>query len=95
MVYVVIGLDAATWTGWHRNVLAPDVRMAARRARRRAAAEGVDLIVAAVVGANSSVVASAGNGIPNAAVSPRANRRRKRASRRSRSAHPDGRPDVG
>jgi hypothetical protein len=91
VVYLVIGLDAGTWAGWHRNVLATDVTMAVQRARFGAAAEGIDLIVAAVVGPHSSVVASAGDGIPNAA---RATPRRNHASQRSRSAHPDGRRDV-
>ncbi len=90
MVYLVIGLDAETRAGWHQNVLAPDVTTAVRRARLHAAAEGTDLIVAAVVGPNSSVVASADDGIPKAAVRPRAVPSRKRGSPRSHSTHPDG-----
>jgi hypothetical protein len=56
MVYLVVGLDSATYAGWHRNILARDVATATHSARERAAAEGVDLLVAAVIGPNSSVV---------------------------------------
>jgi hypothetical protein len=58
MVYLVVGLDAGTHAGWHRNVSARDPGAATRDARSRAAAEGVDLLVAAVIGPGSSVVAS-------------------------------------
>ena len=94
MVYLVIGLDAETRAGWHENVLAPDVTTAVRRALSRAAAEGTELIVAAVVGPNSSVVTSADDGITKAAVRPRVVPRRKRGSPRSRSTHPDGPPGL-
>jgi hypothetical protein len=57
MVYLVVGLDAGSLAGWHRNVLARDANAAAWDARSRAAAEGVDLLVAAVIGPNSSVEA--------------------------------------
>jgi hypothetical protein len=57
VVYLVVGLDAGSLAGWHRNVMARDVNRAMRDARSRAAAEGVDLLVAAVIGPNSSVVA--------------------------------------
>jgi hypothetical protein len=60
VVYLVVGLDAGTLAGWHRNILARDVTIATRSARSRAAAEGVDLLVAAVIGPNSSVVAVPG-----------------------------------
>jgi hypothetical protein len=56
VVYLVVGLDAGTLAGWHRNILARDVTVATRDARERAAAEGVELLVAAVIGPNSAVV---------------------------------------
>jgi hypothetical protein len=61
VVYLVVGLDAGTLAGWHRNVLARDANAATRDARSRAAAEGVDLLVAAVIGPGSSVVAGSRN----------------------------------
>jgi hypothetical protein len=60
MTYLIVGLDRSTLAPWHRNVLARDAGTATRLARGRAAAQGVQLVVAAVIGPNSSVLADAG-----------------------------------
>ena len=56
MTYLVVGLDRRTLAPWHSNVLDRDATHATQAALARAGAEGVDLIVAAVIGANSSVL---------------------------------------
>ena len=56
MTYLIVGLDRRTLTPWHENVLARDQRTARRIARDRAAAHGISLIVAAVIGPNSYVL---------------------------------------
>ncbi len=60
MTYLIVGLDQQTLARWHENVLAGDVASAKRIARARAAAQGVKLIVAAVIGPNSCLVEEAG-----------------------------------
>jgi hypothetical protein len=57
VTYLIVGLDRNTFTPWHRNVLARDIPTAKRIARSRAAAEGIVLVVAAVIGPNSAVLA--------------------------------------
>ena len=56
VTYLIVGLDFNTHAPWHENVSADDVGTARRIARRRAGAQGIDLVVAAVIGANSAVV---------------------------------------
>ena len=56
MIYLVVGIDHATHAPWHENVSARDVARAARGAVQRAAASGIDLVVAAVIGPNSTVL---------------------------------------
>lgn len=56
MTYLVVGLDRKTHARWHENVSAEDVGTAQQLAQARAAAQGVDLVVAAVIGPNSAVV---------------------------------------
>ena len=56
MTYLVVGLDRKTHARWHENVSADDVGTAKRIATARAAAEGIELVVAAVIGPNSAVV---------------------------------------
>jgi hypothetical protein len=56
MTYLVVGLDRKTLAPWHRNVLDRDATHATRAALARAGAEGVDLVIAAVIGPNSSVL---------------------------------------
>ena len=55
MIYLVAGLDRSTLGRWHDHVMAADPSLAARIARGRAAGQGLDLVVAAVVGPNSSI----------------------------------------
>jgi len=55
MTFLIVGLDRKTLASWHRNVREGDAASAARTARRRALADGVDLVVAAVIGPGSSV----------------------------------------
>jgi hypothetical protein len=57
MVYLIVGVDRRTLAPWHRNVAGHDVPSARRSARRRARAVGVDLVVAAVIGSCSTVLA--------------------------------------
>jgi hypothetical protein len=56
MTYLIVGLDRRTLAPWHSNVLERDAAGATRTAVARASAGGVDLIVAAVIGPNSSVL---------------------------------------
>jgi hypothetical protein len=56
MTYLVVGLDRTTLAPWHSNVLDRDVTRATQAALARAGADGIDLIVAAVIGPNSSVL---------------------------------------
>ncbi len=56
MTYLIVGLDRTTLAPWHGNVLAGDVTTATRIAGARAAARGVQLMVVAVIGPNSSVL---------------------------------------
>ena len=56
MVYLIVGLDRSTLARWHDNVMAPDVITATAIARARAAAQGIRLVVAATIGAYSSIV---------------------------------------
>jgi hypothetical protein len=56
VIYLVVGLDQNTLAPWHRNVRAVDVTTAKRIASARAAAHGISLVVAAVIGPYSSVV---------------------------------------
>jgi hypothetical protein len=60
MTYLIVGLDRPTFAPWHQHVLARDVTTATRIACARAAGQGVQLVVAAVIGPNSSVVADPG-----------------------------------
>jgi hypothetical protein len=55
MTYLVVGLDQITFAPWHQNVQARDVATARRVAVSRAAS-GIALVVAAVIGPNSTVL---------------------------------------
>ena len=57
MTFLIVGVDGRTLAPWHRHVMAPDIASARLAARLRAAAEGVVLVVAAVVGPGSQVQA--------------------------------------
>jgi hypothetical protein len=56
VTYLIVGLDRSTQARWHEHVSARDVGSATRIARTRAAAQGFELVVAAVIGPNSAVV---------------------------------------
>ena len=56
MTYLIVGVDRRTFARWHENVTAGDPPGAARVAQARALENGIDLVVAAVVGAYSSIV---------------------------------------
>jgi hypothetical protein len=56
MIYLIVGVDRHTLAPWHENIRAGDVATATRIARARAQALGINLVVAAVIGANSSIV---------------------------------------
>jgi hypothetical protein len=56
MTYLVVGLNLKTHARWHANVSADDITTAEWRARTRAKADGIDLVVAAVIGPNSAVM---------------------------------------
>jgi hypothetical protein len=56
MTYLIVGLDRRTLAPWHRNVLDRDAPSATRAALARAGADGVDLVVATVIGPNSSAL---------------------------------------
>jgi len=56
VTYLIVGLDRHTLARWHQNVLARDTGTATRIARARAAVQGIDLLVAAVIGPNSVVL---------------------------------------
>ena len=55
MIYLVAGLDHSTFSRWHGHVRATDASVAARVARTRAARQGVELVVAAVIGPYGNV----------------------------------------
>lgn len=59
MTYLIVGLDRTTLARWHQNVLAGDLGTATRIAQARAAAQGINLVVAAVIGPNSCVLSDA------------------------------------
>ena len=65
--YLIVGVDRRTLAPWHRNVMARDIASARRAARNRAAAEGVALVVAGVIGPCSAVLPE-----PEAEAMPRA-----------------------
>ncbi len=57
MTYLVVGLDQSTFTPWHENIQAVDVTAAREIAFARAHTRGIQLVVAAVIGPNCTVMA--------------------------------------
>jgi hypothetical protein len=57
MTYLVVGLDQSTFAPWHQNVGAVDVATAKEVAFARAQARGIQLVIAAVIGPNCTVMA--------------------------------------
>lgn len=72
MIYLIAGVDRSTFTRWHDHVMAADVSLATRIAQARAAAQGLDLVVAAVIGPCSNLVS---DGAESTASPPRFLRR--------------------
>jgi hypothetical protein len=72
MIYLIAGLDRSTFARWHDHVMAADVSLATRIAQARAAAQGLDLVVAAVIGPCSNLVS---DGAESTASHPRFLRR--------------------
>ena len=56
VTYLIVGLDRRTHARWHSNVSANDVGTAKRVATARAEEQGIELVIAAVIGPNSAVV---------------------------------------
>jgi hypothetical protein len=56
VTYLIVGLDRTTLDPWHQNIQARDVMTAMRLAHARAKTLGINLVVAAVIGPNSSVL---------------------------------------
>jgi hypothetical protein len=56
VTYLIVGVDRRTLIPWHRHVLAPDVSTAQDIGGRRAEAEGVVLVVVAVIGADGPAI---------------------------------------
>jgi hypothetical protein len=56
VIYLIVGLDRHTLVPWHDNVRAGDPAAARVAARARAAAQGLDVLVAAVIGPNMSIL---------------------------------------
>jgi hypothetical protein len=56
VTYLIVGVDLRSHATWHENISARDASAATRIARGRAAAQGIELVVAAVIGPNSAVV---------------------------------------
>ena len=55
MTFLIVGVDRRSLTPWHRNVMAGDADTAAQLARAGASADGVALVVAAVIGPGGAV----------------------------------------
>jgi hypothetical protein len=58
MTYLIVGLDRRTLAPWHSNVVERDATSATQAALAHAGVDGVDLVVAAVIGPNLSVLDS-------------------------------------
>jgi hypothetical protein len=72
MVYLIVGVDRSTYTRWHDHVMASDAVTAEAIAQARAAAQGVQLAVAAAIGPNSSIATEpVGAGIPRLSAARR------------------------
>jgi hypothetical protein len=56
VIYLIVGLDRNTFAQWHDNVMSDDVATATEIAYARARAEGIDLVVAAIIGTYSTLI---------------------------------------
>jgi hypothetical protein len=57
MTYLVVGVDQGSFAPWYQNVQARDPASAREIAFARAQAGGIHLVIAAVIGPNSTVLA--------------------------------------
>ena len=57
MTYLVVGVDQSTFAPWHQNIRADDVAAARQIAFARAQARGIQLVVAAVIEPDLTVLA--------------------------------------
>jgi hypothetical protein len=87
VTYLVVGLDKNTFAPWHTNIQARDVTAAKRLAVALAQARGINLVVAAVIGPNSSV-------LPQPAGEPRRPPRRRRPGSQPTRPHRTGSKQV-
>jgi hypothetical protein len=67
MIYLIVGVDRRSLAPWHKNIAARDGRAAARAACAHAEEGGCDLVVAAVIGPNSTVLLDA---VPQRVAAP-------------------------
>ena len=74
MTYLIVGLDRSTLAPWQRHVRERDVASATRVGVERAGADGVDLVVAAVIGPASAPATNAARYAPPGATTPAARR---------------------
>jgi glycerol-3-phosphate dehydrogenase len=56
VTYLIVGLDKHNLVPWHDNICAGDAATAKRTAHARALAQGIHLVVAAVIGPNLAVL---------------------------------------
>ena len=68
MIYLIAGLDRSTFARWHDHVMAADAGLATRIAQARAAVQGLDLVVAAVIGPCSDLLSDGADASPSASV---------------------------
>jgi hypothetical protein len=57
MIYLIVGVDRQSFAPWHDQVAARDIGSAMSTACARARGRGCELVVAAVIGPNSTVLA--------------------------------------
>jgi predicted Fe-Mo cluster-binding NifX family protein len=56
MIFLIVGVDRHSLASWHTNLAADDVTAAKQAAHAHARGHGVELVVAAVIGPNSTVL---------------------------------------
>jgi hypothetical protein len=56
VIFLIVGIDRNTFAAWHEHIRAGHVAAAKRIAHARAAAMGIDLVIAAAIGPYSDVI---------------------------------------
>jgi hypothetical protein len=56
VIYLIVGVDRSTLAPWHQNIGACDATAAWRAASARAAVDGINLLVVAVIGPSLNVL---------------------------------------